>query len=140
MQRSPRSLAVSRSLALGLGLVVTPFLGSCMGANDGDAAGTSGAGGEIPTFTVDPSWPLEMPNKWIMGAVTAVFVDAQDHIWVTHITETLTPEETSAVQDPPLGDCFVPAPGWIEFNPRVRRVRRRRPLPLRGPGRGRNPR
>jgi len=42
MQRSPTSLALGRILALGLVLVVTPFLSSCMGAGDGDAAGTSG--------------------------------------------------------------------------------------------------
>ncbi len=91
MQRSPRSLAPGRILALGLVLVVTPFLGSCTRAADGDAAGMSRGGGEIPTFTVDPSWPLEMPDKWIMGAVTAVFVDAQDHIWVTHLPEHSRP-------------------------------------------------
>src|SRR6476646_4495907 len=27
-----------------------------------------------PVFKVDPTWPLEMPNKWILGAVTGVFV------------------------------------------------------------------
>ena len=106
----------SRILALGLVLVVTPLLGSCLGAEDSDTTRASSAGGEIPTFTVDPSWPLEMPNKWIMGAVTAVFVDEQDHVWVTHLPETLTPEEISAVQDPPLGTCCVPAPIVIEFD------------------------
>jgi len=70
-----------------------------------------------PTFQVDASWPLEMPDKWIMGAVTAVFVDARDHVWVAHLPETLTPEETSAVQDPPIGTCCVPAPVVIEFDP-----------------------
>ena len=49
-----------------------------------------------PAFKVDPSWPLEMPNNWILGAVTGVFVDARDHVWVTHLPETLTEEETSA--------------------------------------------
>ena len=73
--------------------------------------------GSVPTFQVDPSWPREMPNDWIMGSVTAVFVDKQDHIWVTHLPETLTPEETSAVQDPPIGTCCVPAPVVIEFDP-----------------------
>ena len=87
MQRSPGILP------LGLILVVTPFLGSCAGAEDSDATLASDAGSGVPTFTVDPSWPLEMPNKWIMGAVTAVFVDAQDHVWVTHLPETLTPED-----------------------------------------------
>ena len=57
-----------------------------------------------------------MPNDWIMGSVTAVFVDAMDHVWVTHLPETLTPEETSAVQDPPIGMCCVPAPIVIEFD------------------------
>ncbi len=74
------------------------------------------ARGTLPRFTVDPSWPLEMPNDWIMGSVTAVFVDAQDHVWVTHLPETLTPEELSAVQDPPIGLCCRPAPVVIEFD------------------------
>ena len=69
-----------------------------------------------PVFRVDASWPREMPNKWIMGAVTAVFVDSRDHVWVAHLPETLTPEETSAVQDPPIGTCCAPAPSVIEFD------------------------
>ena len=58
----------------------------------------------------------EMPDLWIMGSVTSVFVDANDHVWVTHLPETLTPEETSAVQDPPIGECCAPAPVVIEFD------------------------
>jgi DNA-binding beta-propeller fold protein YncE len=58
-----------------------------------------------------------MPNAWILGAVTAVFVDAKDHVWVTHLPETLTPEETALVQDPPIGTCCAPAPVVIEFDP-----------------------
>ena len=57
-----------------------------------------------------------MPNDWIMGAVTSVFVDAQDHVWVTHLRETLTEEETGAVQDPPTRLCCVPAPIVVEFD------------------------
>src|SRR5206468_7053208 len=52
-----------------------------------------GAAQQPPTFKVDASWPLEMPNHWIMGAVTGVFVDARQHVWVTHLPETLTEEE-----------------------------------------------
>ena len=70
-----------------------------------------------PTFKIDPSWPLEMPNKWILGAVTGVFVDAKQHIWVTHLPETLTEEETSVEQKPPIGTCCVAAPPVIEFDP-----------------------
>ena len=71
----------------------------------------------VPSFAVDPGWPREMPNLWIMGSITGVFVDARDHVWVTHIPESLTPEETSAVQDPPIGTCCVPAPVVTEFDP-----------------------
>ncbi len=70
----------------------------------------------VPTHEVDPTWPQEMPNDWIMGAVTSVFVDVQDHVWVTHLRETLTEEETGAVQDPPTRLCCVPAPIVIEFD------------------------
>ena len=48
-----------------------------------------------PKFQVDPTWPKELPNNWILGSVTGVFLDAKDHVWVTHLPETLTEEETS---------------------------------------------
>ena len=108
-----------RILALAVVLVLPAFLVACGSGSDaadaGDAPAAAATGG-VPTFQVDPSWPREMPNKWIMGAVTAVFVDSQDHVWVTHLVETLTPEETSVVQDPPIGTCCVPAPTVIEFD------------------------
>jgi len=37
---------------------------------------------ELPTFQVDPSWPKKLPNNWVMGPVSGVNVDAQDHVWV----------------------------------------------------------
>ena len=70
-----------------------------------------------PTFQVDPTWPRELPNDWILGSITSVFVDDRDHVWITHLPETLTPEEIAAVQDPPLGECCVPAPVVIEIDP-----------------------
>src|SRR5687768_6821892 len=30
-----------------------------------------------PRFRVDPSWPLELPNNWILGSVTGVYVDSR---------------------------------------------------------------
>src|SRR5882672_7720980 len=61
-----------------------------------------------PAFKVDPSWPLEMPNHWIMGAVTGVFVDAKQHIWVTHLPEVLTEEE---LYEEPWKVVTPPTPG-----------------------------
>lgn len=60
-----------------------------------------------PVFKVDPSWPQEMPNHWIMGAVTGVFVDAKQHVWVTHLPETLTEEE---LYEEPWNVVAPPAP------------------------------
>ncbi|HVG82877.1 MAG TPA: hypothetical protein VM820_00105 [Vicinamibacterales bacterium] len=72
--------------------------------------------GAAPQFAVDPSWPLELPNKWILGAVTGVFVDAKDHVWITHLPETLTEEETSVEQKPPIATCCVAAPPVLELD------------------------
>ena len=80
----------------------------------GQSSGAAAQG--VPTFKVDPAWPLELPNKWILGAVTGVFVDAKQHVWVTHLPETLTEEETSVQQKPPIGTCCVAAPPVVEFD------------------------
>ena len=42
--------------------------------------GTSGlplsaSAGEIPTFTVDASWPKPLPNNWIIGQIGGITVD-----------------------------------------------------------------
>ena len=92
------------------------LFGGCASGADDMATTSDVVSGGVPTFTVDPTWPQTMPNDWIMGSITAVFVDAQDHVWVTHLPETLTPEEISAVQDPPMGLCCRPAPIVVEFD------------------------
>ncbi len=94
MRRSGRILAFAL-------LPTLPALVSACGSGPGggDAPAISQTGGG-PQFQVDPTWPREMPNDWIMGAVTSVFVDSRDHVWVTHLQETLTPEETAPLQDP----------------------------------------
>ena len=98
-------------------LLVTCIWPAACGLGSDSEEGISSSTIEVvPTHEVDPTWPQEMPNDWIMGAVTSVFVDAQDHVWVTHLRETLTEEETGAVQDPPTRLCCVPAPIVIEFD------------------------
>lgn len=92
------------------------------------------ASAAAPTFKVDPSWPLEMPNHWIMGAVTGVFVDSKQHVWVAHLPETLTEEELyeepwkAGGVDPAkpkpvqLGTCCKAAPPILEFDPQGKLV------------------
>jgi sugar lactone lactonase YvrE len=82
-----------------------------------------------PTFKVDPNWPQEMPDHWIMGAVTGVFVDSKQHVWVAHLPETLTEEElyeepwkvgagVEAGKPKPvqLATCCKAAPPILEFD------------------------
>ncbi len=91
------------------------LLAAC--TTDSESPGGDAASADAPpSFEVDPSWPQPLPNDWILGSITSVFVDDQDHVWITHLPETLTPEEIAAVQDPPLGECCVPAPVVIEFD------------------------
>jgi hypothetical protein len=36
------------------------------------------ANAQSPAFRVDPYWPKPLPNKWILGQVGGIYVDAQD--------------------------------------------------------------
>lgn len=68
-------------------------------------------------FKVNPYWPKPLPNKWILGQVSGVAVDAKDHVWIIQRPGSVTKEEAAAVQSPPLGECCVPAPSVMEFDP-----------------------
>ena len=76
-----------------------------------------------PMFEVDPLWPKNLPNHWLMGPTIGVDVDSQDNIWVLHRN---TPNnfqgatEIGMVMDPPVSECCQPGtPG-----PRLRPGRR----------------
>ncbi|MEZ4972435.1 MAG: hypothetical protein R2820_03960 [Cyclobacteriaceae bacterium] len=73
---------------------------------------------QAPTnFTVDPSWPKELPNSWILGEVAGIATDANDHVWIIQRPATLDERETGATQNPPKAECCAPAPSVIEFDP-----------------------
>jgi len=114
MARSPLRLSAIALVALSPACAESGAPGA-----DASASGENPAASENgpPSFEVDPTWPRELPNDWILGAITSVFVDDRDHVWITHLPETLTPEEISAVQDPPIGECCVPAPVVLEIDP-----------------------
>jgi len=76
--------------------------------------------GAKPSFTVDPLWPKPLGHYWLLGSVTGVAVDAQDHIWVVHRGyDSFTPRtEIGAAANPKTADdCCVPAPSVLEFDP-----------------------
>ena len=53
-----------------------------------------------PTFQVDPNWPT-IPNNWVLGEVTSISVDKQDHIWVLHVPQSI-PDAQRANAAPPV--------------------------------------
>jgi DNA-binding beta-propeller fold protein YncE len=72
--------------------------------------------GSIPQFLVDPFWPKPLPNNWIMGQVSGVDVDADDHVWIVQRPRSLSEREIGASQDPPISKCCHPAPPVLEFD------------------------
>ncbi len=80
------------------------------------AAQAQKPGSSVPVFQVDPFWPKQLPNNWIIGDVPSLAVDARDHIWVLHRPKTLTADETAAAQKPPTAECCLAAPPIIEFD------------------------
>ena len=74
--------------------------------------------GEVvaPKFVVDPFWPKPLPNRWLLGQVSGVAVDARDHVWIVQRPKSLTEDERGATLSPPRSLCCVPAPPVLEFD------------------------
>ena len=71
---------------------------------------------DIPHFKVDPYWPKQLPNDWIMGQVGGLAIDKDDHIWVLQRPRSSTKDELGASQVPPRSDCCVTTPSVLEFD------------------------
>ena len=87
------------------------------------APGNSIAGSGTPSFHVDVSWPRPLPNNWILGQVSGVAVDAEDHIWVLQRPRSLSEDEAGAAAKPPQSKCCLPAPPVLEFDAAGRLLR-----------------
>jgi DNA-binding beta-propeller fold protein YncE len=104
-------IALALFVAFGVGYAAT---GSVVAAQAG-----RGQSAAAPAFAVDKMWPKPMPNHWILGSVTGVAVDAQDHIWLVHRgLESLTArtEAGTGTNPPTAEDCCTPAPPVLEFD------------------------
>jgi len=83
------------------------------------ATGAAGFQTAAPTYEVDPLWPKPLPNHWLLGSVTGVAVDSQDHVWVVHRgydSMTARTEIGAATNPKTADDCCVPAPPVLEFD------------------------
>jgi hypothetical protein len=90
------------------------------GAAQGGAAPARGAaaGGGAPSYRVNALWPQPLQNHWVLGAVSGVAVDKQDHVWIVHRgADSLESSEKSMILTPPTStECCVPAPSVMEFD------------------------
>ena len=106
---------MKRKQLLIVGLVVAALV-VYVAQNRLQAAADSAA--EAPIFEVDPFWPQPLPNHWVLGSVVGVGVDSRDHVFIVHRQAPLNERtEIGAAQDPPTGECCVPAPYVLEFDP-----------------------
>jgi DNA-binding beta-propeller fold protein YncE len=71
---------------------------------------------DAPSYRVEPSWPQELPNNWIIGQVGGLAVDREDHIWVLQRPASNTVDEIGASLTPPRSLCCIPAPPVLEFD------------------------
>lgn len=48
-------------------------------------------------FVVDPNWPKPLPGNWVIGQVSGVCVDAQDHVFIVDRND-MTDKEAEVAQ------------------------------------------
>ena len=77
---------------------------------------TGTADGAAPRYRVDAAWPAPLPNGWILGQVSGIAVDAEDHVWMLQRPGSLTEDERGATLSPPQSACCAPAPPVLEFD------------------------
>src|SRR5712692_138242 len=78
-----------------------------------------GGAAQAPKLEVDALWPRPFPvaKHWILGSVTGVAVDAQDHIWVVHGgVDSLQANEKGPTLEPWASSCCFSAPQVLEFD------------------------
>ncbi len=80
------------------------------------AAARAGDAAAVPRYRVDAAWPLPLPNNWILGQVSGIATDAEDHVWVLQRPGSLTEDERGAALSPPQSSCCRPAPPVLEFD------------------------
>ena len=110
-----------RKLTLLTLVAAAGFAVACAGTMAKEAAESAGQDDAVmvPMFEVDPLWPKNLPNHWLMGPTIGVDVDSRGNIWVVHRN---TPDnfqggtEIGMVTDPPVSECCQPGPPVLVFD------------------------
>jgi DNA-binding beta-propeller fold protein YncE len=70
----------------------------------------------VPKFEPEPFWPKPLPGNWILGQVSGIAIDRNDHMWIVHRPSTLLDDEKGATKNPPETKCCAAAPPVLEFD------------------------
>jgi DNA-binding beta-propeller fold protein YncE len=106
--KMPDGLGLGLALGLALALACALATGAGVAAAADDTA--------APHFRVDANWPQPLPNRWILGQVSGIATDAEDHVWLLQRPASLSEDERGATLNPPHSRCCVPAPPVLEFD------------------------
>src|SRR6185503_173416 len=100
-------------------LVSAGIVAAMLFAAGADRVVAQRGGAAVPKHEVEPLWPKPFPvaKHWILGSVTGVTVDAQDHIWVVHRgVDSLQNNEKGPTLEPWASSCCFSAPQVLEFD------------------------
>src|SRR5450759_1976659 len=70
----------------------------------------------VITSLASPVFAKPLPGNWILGQVSGIAVDRNDHIWIVHRPSTLFDDEKGATKNPPETKCCTAAPPVLEFD------------------------
>src|SRR5260370_7592765 len=62
-----------------------------------------------PRYEADVSWPKPLPNKWVLGGLGALCVDAQDHVLILTRQDVLHANLNPRTPPPPIIHFHPPA-------------------------------
>jgi DNA-binding beta-propeller fold protein YncE len=113
-----RNLFIGVSL---LALIVACGVGQSAVQEGASSTASMSAEGMVPMFEVDPLWPKNLPNHWLMGPTIGVDVDSTDTIWIVHRNtpdQFVATTEIGLAQNPPLSECCQPGPPVLAFDQR----------------------
>jgi hypothetical protein len=68
-----------------------------------------------PSYHVDPFWPKQLPDNWILGQVGGMAVDREGHLWVLQRPRTVPEVALGLAASPATTACCVTAPAVLEF-------------------------
>ena len=60
------------------------------------------AQGGVPKYEVDTSWPMPLPDRWVIGPLGGVCVDGQDHVFLLHRQQFLDVDLDAGQKAPPV--------------------------------------